>query len=231
MSLSRTTNQTFARALIAAMLFTPAFATAQEASDAAAPEAATAQAESLPAEAAEPTEPTDAGGEPVDLTEQADAPTPPVVVPLTDVADPANIANPGDAAKPASKPGAAVIEKGLDRDGRIAMMVNTSQVVSTKLPYKTISIANPEIADFNRVDDSVILVTAKKPGTTQLTMWDVKGRSQTVGVMVASDVESLQAQLDKIFPGAGIKAANVNGTVALRGRVRYVDVETEAVEL
>ena len=48
-------------------------------------------------------------------------------------------------------------------------MVNKSQVITTKLPYKTVNIANPEIADFNRVNDYEILLTAKKPGTTQLT--------------------------------------------------------------
>jgi hypothetical protein len=134
------------------------------------------------------------------------------------------------AAKPAAPAaGNPVVLAGLGGDGKLQMMVNTSKSVTTRLPYKTISIANPEIADFNRVDDSVILVTAKKPGATQLTLWDTGGRSQSVDVTVESDVVSLQAQLDRIFPGAGIQATNVNGTVALRGRVKDLDVAKQAV--
>lgn len=122
-----------------------------------------------------------------------------------------------------------VVVLGLDAEGKLRLMVNTSQVLSTRLPYKTISIANPEIADFNRVDDTVILVTAKKPGSTQLTLWDIEGDSQMINVTVTSDMETLQTQLDKIFPGAGIQATNVNGSVALRGRVKNLEVADQAV--
>jgi pilus assembly protein CpaC len=124
-----------------------------------------------------------------------------------------------------------VVSDGLADNGKLALMVNKSQVVTTKLPYKTINIANPEIADVNRVNDYEILVTAKKPGNTQLIVWDIQGLSQNVDVTVMSDLEALQAQLDKMFPGVGIKATNVNGTIALRGRVKSLELAEQAVSV
>src|SRR5688572_5408243 len=60
-------------------------------------------------------------------------------------------------AQPASK-ATDVVSDGINGEGLLAMMVNKSQVVATKLPYKTVNIANPDIADFNRVNDYEILV-------------------------------------------------------------------------
>src|SRR5688500_840914 len=59
----------------------------------------------------------------------------------------------------ATEPAMLVVADGVGEDGKLTMMVNKSQVVRTKLPYKTVSIANPEIADFNQVDQYTILVT------------------------------------------------------------------------
>lgn len=131
-------------------------------------------------------------------------------------------------AEPASTRASDVVSNGLSDDGKLTLMVNKGQVITTKLPYKTVNIANPEIADVNRVNDYEILLTAKKPGSTQLIVWDVAGLSQNVDVVVVSDMEALQGQLDKIFPGAGIQAMNVNGTIVLRGRVKNLEVAKQA---
>lgn len=140
----------------------------------------------------------------------------------------AAVAATADNTKPATK-ASDVVSDGINGEGRLMLMVNKSQILTTKLPYKTINISNADIADYNRLGDNEILVTAKRPGNTQLILWDVSGVSQKVDVTVMSDLEALQAQLDKIFPGAGIQATNVNGTIALRGRVKSLDIAAQAV--
>jgi pilus assembly protein CpaC len=141
-----------------------------------------------------------------------------------------NAAAPASTGAEGAKPAAAgVVSDGVNGEGRLLLMVNKSQIVTTKRPYKTVNISNADIADYNRVNDTEILVTAKKPGNTQLILWDVSGTSQKVDVSVMSDLEALQAQLDKIFPGTGIQATNVNGTIALRGRVKSLDVAQQAI--
>ena len=117
------------------------------------------------------------------------------------------------------------------KESKLALMVNKSLVVTTKLPYKTVNVANPDVVDFNRVDDYQILLTAKRPGTTQLMIWDVGGGTQTVDVSVSTDLESLRDQLKTILPDSSIVVSSVNGTIALRGRVPNLETAEKAVAI
>ena len=44
------------------------------------------------------------------------------------------------------------------------------------------SVGQPDVADFNAIALTSILLTAKKPGTTQLIIWDDQERSQIMDV-------------------------------------------------
>jgi pilus assembly protein CpaC len=150
-------------------------------------------------------------------------------VPLTEVkpgGQPAAAAD-GGTTRPSTK-ASEVVADGLGEDGKVILMVNKSQQITTKLPYKTVNVSNPDIADVNQVNNYELLLTAKKPGSTQLIIWDVGGLSQTVDVTVMTDLQALQAQLDKLFPGAGIHATNVNGSIALGGHVKNLDIAKQA---
>lgn len=118
---------------------------------------------------------------------------------------------------PATQP--AIVAKGTDTAGGLRLMVNKSGVITTKMPYKRLSVAQPEIADVNAIGPQSILVTAKKPGSTQIIVWDDADRSQVIDVMVGFDIQELQDKLVAMFPGKKIEAASINGTIALRGRV------------
>jgi pilus assembly protein CpaC len=113
-------------------------------------------------------------------------------------------------------------------EGRVKLMINRSVVLTTKAPYKRVSVGNPEIADVNTIGPSNILLTAKKPGNTQLIVWDDQDRSQVVEVNVDFDVVSLQDQLRKMFPGTSIEVSQLNGAIALSGRVPNLMVAEQA---
>jgi pilus assembly protein CpaC len=117
------------------------------------------------------------------------------------------------------------------KDSKLSLMVNKSLVVTTKLPYKTVNVSNPDVVDFNRVDDYQILLTAKRPGTTQMMIWDVGGGTQTVDVSVSTDIESLREQFKIILPDSDILISSVNGTIALRGRVPNLETAEKAVAI
>jgi Flp pilus assembly secretin CpaC len=110
-----------------------------------------------------------------------------------------------------------VVAGGLNEQGKLSLMVNKSQVVTTKLPYKTVNVANPETADVNRVNDHEILITARSRATRSSSCGTSDGLSQTVDVTVMSDLEAPAGAARQDVPGAGIQATNVNGTIALRG--------------
>jgi pilus assembly protein CpaC len=119
----------------------------------------------------------------------------------------------------------------LPADGRVRLMVNKSTVLSTTAPYKTISVAQPTVADVTPIGPTQILVTAKGAGSTQLMVWDDAGRTQVTDVVVAVDASVLQDQLNAMFPGARIEVVDVNGAVALRGRVPNLQAAEQAAQV
>jgi len=115
--------------------------------------------------------------------------------------------------------------------GTISLVANRSTVLKTRVPFKNVSIAQPDVADVNLVGPTDILITAKKPGTTQLIIWDDENRSQVIDVNVTFDLQALQDQLAEMFPDSRIRVASLNGTIALRGRVPSLKVAEGATEV
>jgi pilus assembly protein CpaC len=120
---------------------------------------------------------------------------------------------------------------GLDEHGRVRVTVARSVVLTTTAPYRRVSIGEPKVADVNAVGPTEILVTAKQAGTTQIVVWDDAGRTQVAEVVVVLDSSALQHQLNEMFPGARIEVADVNGAVALRGRVPNLQVAEQATQV
>src|SRR5882762_7232574 len=103
--------------------------------------------------------------------------------------------------------------------GKISLYFNSTTVVKTVRPYKRVSVGQPDVADFNAIAPTSILLTAKKPGTTQLIIWDDQERSQVVDVNVAMDLEALKDSLKAAFPNSKIEATYSGGAILLRGQV------------
>jgi pilus assembly protein CpaC len=145
-------------------------------------------------------------------------------------AQPAPTTRPATAAtQPAG--GGAVLVDTASKDGTLRLQANRSTVLKTRVPYKNVSIAQPDVADVSLVGPQDILLTAKKPGSTQLILWDDQDRSQVLEVVVSFDLQALQDHLSKIFPDARIEATSVNGTVVLRGRVPNLEAAQRAEQV
>jgi len=123
-----------------------------------------------------------------------------------------------------------LVTDGLE-DGRLAVAMNKTLVVNTRAPYKRVSIAAPDIADVNPVGATNLLLTAKKPGVTQMVLWDDGERSQVIDVAVGADLELLKDQLKQMFPTAKIDVSLAGGQVVLRGRVPSTTAAEQAVQL
>ena len=126
--------------------------------------------------------------------------------------------------------GADAIVANLD-GGKISLKVNNTTVVKTTRPYKRVSVGQPDVADFNAIAPTSILLTAKKPGTTQLIIWDDQERSQVIDVNVAMDLEALKDSLKTAFPNSRIDASYSSGTIVLRGQVTDLDAADHAVQI
>jgi pilus assembly protein CpaC len=115
--------------------------------------------------------------------------------------------------------------------GKVTLKVNNTTVVRTTRPYKRVSVGQPDIADFNAIAPTSILLTAKKPGTTQLIIWDEQERSQLMDVVVQMDLEALKEEYKAAFPNSKIEVTYSSNTIILRGQVRDLDAADHAVQL
>jgi len=131
---------------------------------------------------------------------------------------------------PATQP--TTMTKGLTTQpadsGKIKLMLNKSTVIVTKTPFSRVSVGDPDIADVTPIGPTNLLVTAKKPGTTQIIVWDDDEQSQTIDIAVEFDIEALVDQLKKTFPDNQIKVDSANGAVILRGTVPTLGVAEQA---
>src|ERR1700729_1956126 len=79
------------------------------------------------------------------------------------------------------KPAAGVVvNDGIDNSGRLKMVVNKTDVTTTKGRITKVSVGQPDIADVNTLGPNTLLVTAKKVGSTQIIIWDDTDHSQVI---------------------------------------------------
>lgn len=114
---------------------------------------------------------------------------------------------------------APVVAEGTSSDGKIVLPVNRTRVLTTKAKYRQVSVGQPEIAEVTPLGPNTVLLTAKKPGATQVIVWDEADRSQVVDVVVSVDLEVLREQIARSFPGANVTVDALGGAIALRGFV------------
>jgi pilus assembly protein CpaC len=120
---------------------------------------------------------------------------------------------------PASTPPNRLVADGLGNDGKVRLMVNKTTMLTTTQPYKQVSVGNADVADVTMLSPTNILITAKKPGSTQMMIWDDANRTQVADIVIGMDLESLQGELNAAFPGYKITATSMNGAVRLSGVV------------
>ncbi|MFT3789198.1 MAG: type II and III secretion system protein family protein [Tepidisphaeraceae bacterium] len=133
--------------------------------------------------------------------------------------------------KPAAPAESKIVLAGLDEKGKVSINTGRQSVVKTSVAVARLSVANPDIADALATDATTLLVTARKPGTTQVIVWDDAGHSQTVDITVSTDLGSLVDQIKKSIPDSQIDVSEVNGGIALRGRVKSATQAKQAEEL
>lgn len=158
---------------------------------------------------------------------------PAVVAPATQPAatDTTKVPTTLPATMSAAEPVISLVSKGLNANGAISLMVNKSVVISTRVPFKRVHVAQPDIADVNLVGPSEMLLMAKKPGSTQLVIWDDQENSQVIEVVVGFDLAGLQDQIKSMFPKASISVESAHGVIVLRGHVPDLQTAQKAVSV
>ncbi|HSZ58774.1 MAG TPA: type II and III secretion system protein family protein [Tepidisphaeraceae bacterium] len=140
-----------------------------------------------------------------------------------------------DDTAPQTRPAQAdqpLIATGIDElGGRITLTVNQSRLIRTAVPIHTVDVPQPEVILAKVVSPTDIMLTAKKPGYTQIVVWDDRGRSQAVEIVVSADLSALTQELNSVFPDAKVEPSLASGAIVLRGRVHNAKVADQIVQV
>ncbi len=114
----------------------------------------------------------------------------------------------------------------------IDLVSGKSVVIRTETAVKRISIANPEIADFNLLSPTEIYLTGKAAGTTNLTMWQDGRATAVYDLVVSYDVSSLKRQLQQALPAErDLRVVAANQSLTLSGKVTNAAALNQALSL
>ena len=115
---------------------------------------------------------------------------------------------------------------------RIELVSGKSVVIRTDAAVKRISIAKPEIADFNLLSPTEIYLTGKAAGTTNLTLWQDGRLTAVYDLVVSYDVSKLKQQMQEILPEErDLRVVAANDSLTLSGKVTSAAALNQALSL
>ncbi|MFL5242747.1 MAG: pilus assembly protein N-terminal domain-containing protein [Gemmataceae bacterium] len=118
------------------------------------------------------------------------------------------------------------------RNNALIVPINTSQrlQMATKKPISRVENSNENVARVQGIitDPTTVLITGMEAGITRLILTDRDMKSETVDVVVQTDVEYLRSLIKRSVPTANVEPIpGSNNTIILNGTVsRLDDVET-----
>jgi len=107
---------------------------------------------------------------------------------------------------------------------RVEMIVNTSRILTMEQKIPRAQVNNPDIVELTPLSPTQVQVFAKKPGITQINLWDQNERVQSIDIIVFGDAQELSAILKTTFPTAALRVMPVGNSVIISG---FVDKPSE----
>jgi len=96
---------------------------------------------------------------------------------------------------------------------------------------KKANMLGPDVADVVPLGPNDLLVTGKKPGATQLIVWDEQDQTMILNIDVTSNIETLRKNLKALFPDSAIHVEEDNGSITLHGQVRTLEIARQAEQI
>lgn len=138
--------------------------------------------------------------------------------------------NPGIAAAQQQQPESVVLNISKSNE-RIEMTVNTSQILTLGTRIPRLVVNNPEVVTATPISENEVQIAARKPGVTQINLWDEKGQIYTVDILIFGDVRELELALKTMFPGSAVKVMRLTNSLVLEGQVDRPEVVSAVFRL
>ena len=78
--------------------------------------------------------------------------------------------------------------------------VGESRVYRLEQPIKRVAVGNPEVADYIIIDPTELYLLGKKPGVTNLVVWDKTGSFTTTPLQVSRNIKPINELLKTVLP-------------------------------
>jgi pilus assembly protein CpaC len=115
---------------------------------------------------------------------------------------------------------------------KIDLTSGKSVVLRSDVPVKRISIANPEIADFNLLSPTEIYLTGKAAGSTNLTLWQDNRITAVYDLIVSYDLTKMKEQMQEMMAGEkDLRIVTANDSITLAGKVSSAAKLSQALAL
>lgn len=113
----------------------------------------------------------------------------------------------------------------------VALPLYKSVVLQPEAAFKRISVGNPGVADIVMLGDAVQVV-GKALGSTNLTLWDAKGKLTALyDIEVVHDLDTLKQKFHALLPGDRIEARSAQENIVLGGQVASLTRMQAALDL
>jgi pilus assembly protein CpaC len=103
---------------------------------------------------------------------------------------------------------------------RMELTANTSRIIKLEQKIPKVQVNNKDLLDITPLSPNEVQIFAKKPGVTQINLWDEVGNIHTIDVVVYGDARELEQVLASQFPRSSVKVRPIANSVILGG---YVD--------
>lgn len=129
------------------------------------------------------------------------------------------------------QPGQSVVRNISRANERLEMTVNTSQILTLETRIPRLVVNNPELVTATPISETQVQIAARKPGVTQINLWDENGQVFTVDLLIFGDVRELEVALKTMFPQSTIKVARLTNSLVLSGQVDRPEVVSTVFRL
>jgi pilus assembly protein CpaC len=114
---------------------------------------------------------------------------------------------------------------------RMEMTANTSRLLTLDQPIPRAQVNNREILELTPLSPNEVQVFAKKPGVTQINLWNEDNKVHTIDVMVFGDARELAMLIRTEFPHASIRVKPLAQSVVLSGFVDRQDHVSQIIRI
>lgn len=114
---------------------------------------------------------------------------------------------------------------------RLELTVNTSRILTLDKRVPKMVVNNPELVSVTPISANQVQIAAKKPGVTQINLWDEDDQVYTVDLMIYGDVRELELALKRLFPESSVKVVRLTNSLVLEGFVERPEAVSPIVRL